>query len=513
MNWTRDPWIAIVVSSLFLVILFTVFGLSILVGPAAAQEMVVAYGNDPLSVDPRIVFTTTGESLIQHVYETLVGQDEKGNVVPKLALSWHQVSPTVLEFKLRPNVKFHNGEPFTGESVKYTLEGMVAPGTKSPKRAFLAEIDHVNIVDNLTVQVVTKRPTRALLRTLTYYGAIMPAKASRELGDKMASTAYGTGPYRLVEYVPGQRFVIQAADAYWGSAPKIKKITYRIVPEDGTRVALLESGQAVMVNNLPVDMIRRIESGADTRVDAAVTARTIYMGIKTNRGFLADPRVRQALNHAVNKQEIIETILGGRGQVANSPIAPLVQFYDQSIPAYAFDPEKAKQLLAAAGVPAGTPLRVGIPTGRYLMDRQIGEAVTGYLRNVGFNVQVETPEWGNYYSEVLKADGRFDVFMLGWGTATLDPDFLLTPNFHSQFSKSTLYNNPAVDRMLDEARQTFDDRAAGELYRRIQRTIVADAPWILLHYQPDLIGVSKRLENIQRRAGNELHFFYDATLR
>lgn len=229
-----DPWATIAASVLLLVILLTFFAWSVLSAPAWAQEMVVAFGNDPFSCDPRMVFTAPGESLIQHVYETLVGQDENGNIVPKLALSWCQVSPTVLEFKLRPNVKFHNGELFTGESVKYTLESMVAPDTKSPKRAFLAEIDHVKIVDNLTVQLVTKRPTRALLRTLTYYGAIMPAKASRELGDKMASTAYGTGPYRVVEYVPGQRFVIQAADAYWGSAPKIKKITYRIVPEDGT---------------------------------------------------------------------------------------------------------------------------------------------------------------------------------------------------------------------------------------------------------------------------------------
>jgi peptide/nickel transport system substrate-binding protein len=507
-----SPYGAVAASLLLLVVLFGFFAVAT-TGPAEAQEMVVAYGNDPLSVDPRIVFTTTGESLIQHVYETLVGQDEKGNVIPKLAVSWRQVSPTILEFKLRPNVKFHNGEPFTGDSVKYTLESMVAPDTKSPKRAFLAEIEQVKIVDPLTVQLITKRPTRALLRTLTYYGAIMPAKASRELGDKMGSTAFGTGPYRVAEYVPGQRFVIEATESYWGPAPKIKKITYRIVPEDATRVAMLESAQAMMVNNLPVDMIRRIEGGADTRVDAAVTARTVYMGIKTNRGFLADPRVRQALNHAVNKQEIIETVLGGRGQVANSPIAPLVQFYDQSIPTYAYDPAKAKQLLAAAGVPAGSPLRIGIPTGRYLMDRQVGEAVAGYLKEIGFNVQVETPEWGNYYADVLKADGRFDVFMLGWGTTTLDPDFLLTPNFHSQFSKSTLYKNASVDRMLDEARQTFDDRAAGELYRRIQRTIVTDAPWIFLHYQPDLIGVNKRLQNIQRRAGNELHFFSESTLK
>jgi peptide/nickel transport system substrate-binding protein len=475
--------------------------------------MVVVYGNDPLSVDPRIVFTTTGESLIQHVYETLVGQDEKGNVVPKLALSWRQVNPTTLEFKLRKDVKFHNGEPLTAESVKYTLESMVAADTKSPKRAFLAEIDHVTVVDDLTVHVITKRRTRALLRTLTYYGAIMPAKASKELGDKMGSTAFGTGPYKVVEYVPGQRFVIEANDAYWGPKAKIKKITYRLVPEDGTRVAMLESGQAMMVNNVPVDMLKRIEATKDLRIDSAVTARTIYFGIKTNRGFLKEAKVRQALNYAVNKQEIIATILGGRGQVANSPIAPLVQFYDATIPAYGFDPAKAKQLLKEAGVQPGANLRVGVPTGRYLMDRQIGEAVAGYLRDVGFNVQLETPEWGNYYADVLKPDGRFEVFMLGWGTTTLDPDFLLTPNFHSQFSKSTLYNNPTVDELLDQARQTFDDKVARDLYQKIQRTIVADAPFIFLHYQPDLIGMNKKLQNIQRRAGNELHFFSEATLQ
>lgn len=481
-------------------------------GHALGKEMVVAYGNDPLSVDPRIVYTTTGESLIQHVYETLVGQDAKGGLVPKLAVSWRQVDPTTLEFKLRRGVKFHNGEPLTGASVKYTLESMVAPDTKSPKRAFLAEIDHVKVVDDHTVHLITKRPTRALLRTLTYYGAIMPAKVSQELGDKMGSTAHGTGPYRLVEYVPGQRFVIEANPDYWGPKPKITKITYRLVPEDSTRVAMLESGQAVMVNNLPVDMIKRIEGARELRVDSAVTARTVYLGIKTTRGPLKDPRVRQALNYAVNKQEIIDTILGGRGQVANSPIAPLVQFYDSSIKAYPYDPARARQLLKEAGVATGTSLKIGVPTGRYLMDRQIGEAVVGYLQAVGFNVQLETPEWGNYYGEVLKADGRFDVFMLGWGTTTLDPDFLLTPNFHSQFSKSTLYNNPTIDKLLDEARQTFDDGKARELYQRIQKILVEDAPFVYLHYQPDIIGVSKRLTNIQRRAGNELHFFSEAVL-
>jgi ABC-type transport system substrate-binding protein len=473
-----------------------------------AQEITVALGTDVGSLDPRISFNVPGESQLQTMYETLVGLDPNGRVLPKLAESWEmKENPPQIKFKLRKNVKFHNGEPFTAESVKYTLESIVAPESKSPKKPFLAQIAGVDVVDPYTAIVKMKSFNRDLLRTLTLFPVMMPAKASKELGDKMATTIIGTGPYKFVEYRSGEKLVVTANPDYWGKKPQLPKITFRIIPEHGTRLVALESGEAMMINNLPIDQIDRLAKSPNIEILAAPTARVVTLAVRMDRKPLDDVRVRHALNYAINKEELIKTILGGRAQIANSPLPPMCFGADPTMKPWPYDPAKAKELLTQAGYPNGFKLKFGTPVGRFLQDKQISEAIAGYLEKVGIKTELDTPEFATYVAETMKKDGKYDIFLFAWGYQTLDPHWGFGTLYHSRFATRTAYNNPKVDELLDKARQVADEQDATKIYIEVQKIIWGDASMVWLYYQPDIIGVNKRFKGIERTHGNEIFVF------
>ena len=488
--------------------------LAVSIHTAAAQEITVALGTDVGSLDPRISFNVPGESQLQTMYETLVGLDPNGRVLPKLAESWEmQENPPQIRFKLRRNVKFHNGEPFTAESVKYTLESFTAPDSKSPKKPFLAQIAGVDVVDPYTAVVKMKSFNRDLLRTLSLFPVIMPAKASKELGEKMATTIIGTGPYKFVEYRSGEKLVATANPDYWGKKPRIPKITFRVIPEHGTRLVALESGEAMMINNVPIDQIGRLAKSPNIDILSAPTARIVVVGLRMDRKPLDDVRVRHALNYAINKEELIKMILGGRAQIANSPLPPMCFGADPTMKPWPYDPAKAKELLAQAGYPNGFKLKFGTTVGRYLQDKQVAEAITGYLERVGIKAELETPEIATYISETMKKDSKYDIFLFAWGYQTLDPNWGFGTLYHSRFATRTGYNNAKVDQLLDKGRQIADEQEVTRIYLEAQKIIWEDASMVWLYYQPDIIGVNKRFKGIERTHGNEIFVFNNTYLQ
>jgi peptide/nickel transport system substrate-binding protein len=482
---------------------------------AAAQtkpdaELIIAMSSDPGHLDPRVEAGTPGFALLSHIHDAAVWRDERTNPIPWLVTKWEQPAANVLRWHLRKGVKFHNGEDFTAEAIKVTYESNAAPNSKAPWRARIAIIKEYRIRDTYTIDLVTEKPNRPLLRNTTSCQVMSP-RAMKELGEKIATNPVGTGAYKFVEYRPGQHLVMEANSGWWGPKPAIKRLRVRFIPENGTRMAALEAGEVMVVNNVPPDQISRLRANPNLRVIISPTNRVIFIALRTDRKPFNDKRVRQALNYAIDREALSKGIMGGLAPIAKAPLPESVFGAHPSLPPYQYDPERAKKLLVEAGA-AGAPFSLGVPNGRYLLDKQVGEAIAGYLEAVGLQVKFENPLWSSFVNEVTKYErSKYDGFMFGWGVTTGEPDQLMGDHFHSTAVKRTLYANPEVDRLINEARENFDEARVRAAYLRAQEIVWDECPWIWLLEQPDINAVNKRLKWAAGRR-DEYLLFHDATL-
>jgi glutathione transport system substrate-binding protein len=476
-------------------------GVAVTAGPrwVGAQPMKsidtlkVAISGDPGNLHPWMLngmpmFSTFWPT----VYESVLWHDDKMNLIGNLAERW-EVQGSDIKLHLRKGVTYHNGKPFDAESVKYAVEQITAPPSKSLWKSMIGAVKRTTIHDAHAITLHMEKPFRSVLMNLVTIAMIEPGHA-KAAGDRIGLQPVGTGPYKFVEYVPGSHMIVERNEQYYGAKPKIARMHFRWIPENGTRLSALESGEVHFINNVPPDQIGRVEGNAKLKLLSTSTARIIYMAFRCDRAPFSDKRVRQAINFAVDRQAIAKNILRGKAQAATTPIAPMILGGDVSLPPYNYDPEKAKALLKAAGA-EGATVNLGAPNGRYIMDKQVAEAVQGYLQKVGLKATLETPEWATYIGEILKADkAKYDMHLLGWGVITMEPDYQVRDHYHSaNNAKWNAYTNKELDRAMDEAVLIMDPAKARPAYHKIFATVWEDAPWLFLHYQPELIGVDKRM--------------------
>ena len=439
------------------------------------------------------------------VYESILWHDDKMALIPNLAERW-DVSGNDIKLTLRKGVSYHNGKPFDTESVKFAVEQITAPTSKSLWKSMIAAVKSTTIHDRQTITLHMEKPFRSVLMNLVTVAMIEPGHA-QAAGERLALQPVGTGPFRFVEYQPGSHLIIERNDAYYGPKPKVGRIHFRWIAENGTRLSALESGEVHLVNNVPPDQIGRVEGNEKLRLHNVATTRIIYMGFRCDRQPFTDKRVRQAINYAVDREGIARTLLRGKAQPATSPIAPMILGGDVKVAPYTYDPAKARALLKEAGA-EGATVSLGAPNGRYIMDRQVAEAVQGFLQKVGLKTTLETPEWGTYVAEFLKGDKmKYDMHLLGWGVISMEPDYQVREHYHSANNRRwNAYVNPELDRLMDEAVLVMDRAKAREMYHRILTTVWEDAPWLFLHYQPELIGTDKRMTGFTPLADEWLRF-------
>ena len=353
------------------VLAFLIFG-GLAAGPAVAATFRIAVGVEPDTLDPVQMTTTTVANMVDYVVETLAFLDQDGKVRPMLGESW-TVSPDGLQWtlKLRKGVTFHDGTPFDAKAVKWNLDRLKDPGVRVPIRAPFP-IKEVDAVDASTVKVTLTRPSSPVVNALTWTtaGIISPASADKQ-GNEYKNIVYpvGTGPYVFKERKKGESITVTKYDKYWGKKPHYDTVLFRIVPEAATRESLLLAGQADLIVLPPIADLPALGRNAAVKVLLAPSDRTIFMAFNTTKPPFNDPRVRQALNYAVDKQAIINSVLFGAADLMDAPTAPSLFGYCKQ-GAYEFNPAKAKQLLAAAGVKPGTKVSFIHPTGRYTQDQR-----------------------------------------------------------------------------------------------------------------------------------------------
>ena len=395
---------------------------------AGEREVTIAQGIDAEFLDVQMTNNIVTLIINGSIYDTLLTRDKQLQLVPALATSYKLVGDKVWEVKLRQGVKFHNGEVFDATAVKFSFERINRGDFKSPQKGWFSTIEAVEIVDPFTVRFHTKVPDPSMPARMTLMYQLAP-KYVAQVGDAQANLKpVGTGPFKFVEWAKNDRIVVEANDAHWSGKPAVRRAIWKPIPELGSRIAALQTGQADLIVNVPPDQVQAVQASKNLRIEKTPSCRIISFAIATIKGGpITDKRVRQALNHAVDMQGIVDAVLLGNGKRLNSWMPPNVWGYDPSIPFYEYNPKKAKELLAAAGQ-SNLSVTIQAPNGRWAMDKDIAQAVAGQLNDNGIKANVKViAEWGAYVRTILDHKTE-DIAMSGWCLPSLDPDHWVSPS-------------------------------------------------------------------------------------
>lgn len=489
---------------------------------AAPTSITIAVGIDADTLDPEGQTTTTVANMQDYMFDSLLwpddersgvqpGQPQFTKLTPQLATSW-TVSGDGLTytFKLRHDVKFQDGTDFNAEAVKFNVERQLDPAVRNPNRYYFADIDlsRIETPDAYTIALHLKQPSPTLLlRLATGVAHMLSPTAVKKIGnDKipLGPIDAGTGPYRFKEWVHGDHITLVKNPNYWGRKPYFDEVTFRVVPNAGTRETMLRAGDIQMAFEPPAPDVPALRKDPGLKVVQGASDRDVFIGFNNQWGPFKDVKVRQALNYAVNKKAIVQSILFGLGTILESPTTPFLFGYTKIQPGgWPFNPVKAKALLAEAGFPNGFSVNFFSPTGRYIQDYQVAQAVAAQLANVGVRATISTTDWPTYVQTLVTPLQRtpLQLFILGWATQYLDADGELFGQFYSgqwppKGLMSSFYKDPKVDELLLAGQSTPDPKKRLAIYKEAQELIWNDAPWIFLWSQDFYMVTSSHLEGV-----------------
>ena len=497
--------------------------------PAHGDTFIQASIGDISGLIPSLTSDASSNEIGGLIYDGLVRQDKDLNMVGAMAESW-TFSKDCLEltFKLRRDVKWQDGQPFTAADVLFTYRTMINPKTPAPFKEGYLQVKDVETPDPYTVRVTYARPYARAIETWADYvlpkHLLEPYVADGKLRESPQNRhPIGTGPYRFQEWRTGEKVVLVASQTYYDGRPYIGRVVYRVIPSQATIFLELKAKA--------VDYVRTLTAFQYTRQTDYPAFRKAFNKFKypsayyTFLGFnlkdprFADRRVRRAFAHAINKPELIEGVVLGLAREANGPIRPGTWAFTDDVPRYQYDPEKARQLLAEAGWKDqdgdgivdkdGRPFRFTLLTNQGNDERKkVAEIIQQRLHDVGVKVEIQVIEWAAFIKEYVKPR-RFDAVILGLGTG-VDPDQYVV--WHSSQTgpdqmNRTGYANPEVDRLLEQGRSSCERKDRVQYYHRIQEILAEDLPMLFLYFKDELPVVSSRVHGIKVAPAGILYNF------
>jgi peptide/nickel transport system substrate-binding protein len=475
------------------------------VQPKRGGTLIISLGTDIPIFDSAKATGIPNLGIILLVSETLTRiAPEGGAVLPNLAESWKQSEDgSYWTLNLRKGVKFHDGTPFNAEAVKFNVERLFDPATKAAAAGAFSMIKKVEVVDEYTVKMITGDPFAPLMATLAYapMGINSPTQVKKLGNDNYYTAPMGTGPFKFVYHKKGEEARLEANKDYWGGAPYLDAVVMKPIPETAARVMALESGQVHAIYHVPPRDAERLKTDKRFEVLTPNQQRAILVGFNVTKKPLDDPKVRQALNYAVDKKAINDRIFLGIPKIADSPVPQTVWGYVKTKD-YTYDPEKAKQLLKDAGYPNGFEVTLHASPGRYLMDAEVIEAVQSYLQKVNVKVNIITLEWAAYQTAQRKKveESQIQMFFIGWGVPTLDADIIIKNYLKEGWGELGLntmyYTNPEVEKLVLAQRTAKDDKSRLDALKKAQEIIMEDAPQIFLYTEPQIHAKSTKVQNL-----------------
>jgi peptide/nickel transport system substrate-binding protein len=496
---------------LLFLLLATVALTPALAAAQAKDTLTVGLVSHAPTLDPHMHFERVGILVNINMFDSLLHKNAKLEYEPSLATSWKALSDTQWEFKLRRGVKFHNGDVMTAEDVKYSFERVLDPAKKSPQYGNIRSIKEVRIVAPDTVHLITDKPFPLLLERLVFF-PIVPRKHLEKVGDQAfgLSAAVGTGPWKLVEWKRDQHIRLEAFDDHWRGKPAFKHLVIRAIPEVATQIAELKAGGIDLIRNVSADLVPDLKGHPQTYVSTAPILRVHYMHMDARTAPFDKKAVRQAANYAIDRQAIIQKMMGGLGRQVATVVQPAAFGFAPEVTPYTYDPKKAKELLAQAGYPNGVDITMH---SAFVEFRPVFEALGQMLTEVGIRTTTKMWDPGPAWNKFFQTEGKATHGYYGsWGNySVFDADAVLHPLYHTEpggWVGRHYIRVEGLDALIDEARSSIDQAKRKRAYARAQQLIKDEAPSIYLFTQNDTLGVSKRVEYQAR--GDEWLWLYDA---
>lgn len=476
-------------------------------GPApaapAAGVLRIGIDVDAGTLDPRLANDTTARRVIEQVYDGLVELDAQLRPRPALAESWTQASPTSWVFKLRRNVRFHDGTPLTAADVVFTYTTILDPGLRAPLRGLYLPITRVEAVDNETVRFTLSAPYAPLLKYADM--GIVSRAAVERLGAEFASRPVGTGAYKFVSWQRNSRIVLEANPESWRGRPKLNQVVFNIIPDNTVRAAALESGDVDLIHSpLSPQDVARLRGSPRVTITQMTGLGITYLNMNMVDPIVRDVRIRRAIAHLIPQTTIVRQIYREMDRPATSVLLPAWSgVFTDEIVQPGHDIARAKALLAESGWTDsnrdgvldkdGRRFALTIRTHSEDPNRiQVVELLISILRSSGIEARAEITEFPALVQALLA--GNYQVVLVGW-LGLVDPDRGMFNQFHSKGTQNwEKYNNPRIDALLDEGRQKADPAERARIYRDVARVIATDLPYYVLTYQGYIVGVNRRVQ-------------------
>jgi peptide/nickel transport system substrate-binding protein len=495
---------------------FSVFGLMLIlvltITGCGSQEstvendggtLVIALPRDIPTLDPANHRLREAENVIRNIFDGLITKTHDGKIVPEIAESWEIISDTEWEFKIREGVTFHNGEPLTADDVVFSFERIIKEGAMegqtSPRKGLMGSTSGVYKVDDYTVRFNNDEPNPTFLHGIAHQ-QIIPKDYFEEVGiDGFLEHPVGAGPFKFVSGTLNDQIVLERYDDYYGGSPEIppvgppalKRVIFKVIPETSSAIAALKNGEVNIISAIPPDMVQNLRDDPNINVKTVQGTRVYMLEMNNKMPPFDNPKVRQAMNYAINTDMILETIYEGNATRLSGALMPYSLGANPNLKPYEYNPEKAKQLLKEAGV---TNLKVVIDTEP--KRQNVASAMAAMLQEIGIDAQVRNWEWGVLQSEI--ENGARQMYMTDWGDSWLDPVGFLNPKFKTNDRGNwSHYSNEKVDKLLTEAERIVDVERREEIYHEVEEILYEEAPIVFGYTLMEVEASTANVENWQ----------------
>jgi peptide/nickel transport system substrate-binding protein len=491
------------------------------IGQSAAtpiKKVNIAIGQEPVTLDPSLAGLASEGMVVENYGETLIKKETDGDLVPGLATSWN-VSPDgkTIEFTLRKGVKFHSGDPLTAKDAVFSFERARASSANIAVQ--LKPITKMEILDDFRFRFVLQAPDAAFIKQRCFVMVGSKSYYDRVGEDKYMKAPVGTGAYKFVAYKMGEYVDLERFEDYWGKKPTVREARIYFVPEDTTRMAKLQAGEVDLIQAVPFNMVKQLESSPNFKTVSVTTGhpnRGIVFSNRNPKVPWFDKRVRLAMAHAIDWNTMIKTLLFGIP--THWPwLAPGELGYDPAVKPYPYDPKRAKELLAEAGYPNGFEMKLYYAMGgRVPMQNETVEAIAAYLGAVGIKVKLEGQE-NETFGATRKGAKKPGTDYIGYTSAGMpgsaDPTLAGGLFFGCEGALSS-YCNPELDKIIAEGRATMNDAKRAEIVKRIVTILQEEVPTILIFNTVSVYGMQKNIDFVPTQRNNmDLMYVKDITVK
>ncbi len=482
--------------------------------PPDPNTLVMIIESSPTNLDPRVGIDAQSERIGELLFDALLTRDEHLNVKPGLAERWEIPDTLTYIFHLHSGVTFHDGRPLTSRDVKWTFDSLLEGKVRSTKSAAYRFVDQVEAPDEGTVIFHLKEPNATLLWNLSEGASGIVPYGSL---DEITRNPIGSGPFKFVSAEQDKEIVVERNEHYWGTKARLARVRFTIVPDATTRALELRKGSAdAAINAFTSDTAVALEREPNLQVERAPGTVLSYLAFNLRDPTLQDVRVRQAIAYAIDRNPLLQYIWRGFAQTARSVLPPQSWAYDPDVAAYPHDPERARQLLDAAGYPAhdGVRFHLTMKTSTEESTRLLAAVLQQQLREVEIALDIRTFEFATFFADVTS--GAFQLYSLRWIGGNEDPD-IFEYSFHSsrfppKGANRGFYSNSRVDSLIDDARRATDQSVRKRLYAEVQETLAQDVPYIDLWYFDNVLVHTRRVRSVALNPSGNYDFLKTAEI-